>query len=278
MQKLSIRSVLERNDPHPSSALEVLTRRLADNGIVLNIETGPWLAGGSVRRSIAEGSWDLHKDTDFDLFFANHEQFNTVFELLALKSGINVTRDDLYYRDEYDESVPANPEIKTDIIMSSAPWSKHATHSINRLTFNGDNKWKCNLDVSFLIGTQTNDVANFKMKYTPFDSNAQIAEYDIQLIEKRFFADAEELINYFDFTICQFVTDGTTLLCGDFSLWDLGRKKLVVNKITYPVSSMRRMIKYANQGFYVCNGSMVQFLQQVVEDPQILETAFDYVD
>lgn len=122
----------------------------------------------------------------------------------------------------------------------------------------------------------TDDVDNFFVRIIQEDKPE--LTYKIQLIKKIFFKDAANLIDSFDFTICQFATDGEDLLCGDFSLWDLARKRLVVHKITYPVSSIRRLIKYTKQGFYVCNGAINDLLQKVVETPSILETRFQYVD
>lgn len=85
----------------------------------------------------------------------------------------------------------------------------------------------------------------------------------------------EHLIDEFDFTICQFAYDGDKLYCGDHSLWDLARKRLVINKITYPVASMRRLIKYTQQGYYACHGTMNQFLETIVKHPELLHNTAD---
>ena len=59
----------------------------------------------------------------------------------------------------------------------------------------------------------------------------------------------------FDYTICQFAVDTNGMLwCGDHSLWDLARKRLAVHRITFPVSSLRRLLKYTSKGFYACSG------------------------
>jgi hypothetical protein len=79
---------------------------------------------------------------------------------------------------------------------------------------------------------------------------------DVQCIRFAFYADAAAVIDSFDFTICQFAFDGVTLTTGAYSLWDLGRKRLAVHKVTFPVSSMRRVLKYATQGFKACNGCL----------------------
>jgi len=71
--------------------------------------------------------------------------------------------------------------------------------------------------------------------------------------------------------------DGTTLTVGDFTLWDLGRKRLAVHRITFPVSSMRRVLKYTRQGFYACNGALNSLLRATADNPE-LRTDIAYVD
>lgn len=93
---------------------------------------------------------------------------------------------------------------------------------------------------------------------------------DIQCIRFAFYPSAEAVVDSFDFTICQFAYDGQMLTCGDYALFDLGRKRLAVNRITYPVSSMRRMLKYARQGFMACNGALSEILKQTAQSPEIL--------
>lgn len=100
---------------------------------------------------------------------------------------------------------------------------------------------------------------------------------DIQCIRFKFYKDAAAVIDSFDFTICQFAFDGEHLITGEFSLWDLGRKKLAVHKITYPVSTMRRLLKYTNQGFTACNGALQTILRATVDNPE-LRTDIEYVD
>lgn len=100
---------------------------------------------------------------------------------------------------------------------------------------------------------------------------------DIQCIRFAFYASAEAVIDSFDFTICQFAFDGTTLTTGHYSLWDLGRKRLAVHKVTFPVSSMRRVLKYATQGFKACNGCLATLLRATAENPA-LNMEIAYVD
>lgn len=102
---------------------------------------------------------------------------------------------------------------------------------------------------------------------------------DIQAIKFRFYASAAELIDSFDYTITQFAYDGETLTTTPMALWDLGRKKLAVHKITYPVATMRRMLKYTSQGFTACAGCMQQILRDTAASPEAMaELDIEYVD
>ncbi len=103
-------------------------------------------------------------------------------------------------------------------------------------------------------------------------------KYTVQCITIAYYDSPEKVIETFDFTICQFVTDGVSLWSGDTSLFDLGRMRLVVHKISYPVASLRRLLKYTNQGFYACNGCLNSLLMSVAERPSLLAEKFKYID
>lgn len=100
---------------------------------------------------------------------------------------------------------------------------------------------------------------------------------DVQCIRFAFYATADAVIDSFDFTICQFAFDGVSLSVGTYSLWDLGRKRLAVHRVTFPVSSMRRVLKYATQGFKACNGCLATLLRATADNPS-LKTEIAYVD
>lgn len=102
---------------------------------------------------------------------------------------------------------------------------------------------------------------------------------DYQLIRFQFYTHAHAVIDSFDFTLCQFVTDGNLLTCGPTSLWDAARKRLVLHRLTFPVSTMRRLLKYQKQGFYACAGCLSAILTATIQSPELhtqLET--EYVD
>ncbi|MCO5159667.1 MAG: hypothetical protein M9939_00905 [Mesorhizobium sp.] len=102
---------------------------------------------------------------------------------------------------------------------------------------------------------------------------------DVQAIRFRFYDCAEAVIDSFDYTITQFALDGDDLVTTPIALWDLGRKRLAVHKITYPVATLRRMLKYTRQGFTACNGCLATLLRETAQSPEAL-AALDigYVD
>lgn len=94
----------------------------------------------------------------------------------------------------------------------------------------------------------------------------------VQAIKHKFYSSMDDLLDSFDFTICQFGFDGQNILMTNEALIDSQRKRLVPHKIQFGVSSLRRIIKYTSQGYYMCAGAATAFLQQVVSKPETLDT------
>lgn len=110
------------------------------------------------------------------------------------------------------------------------------------------------------------------------EETEELETVKIQLITIDYYNFVQDLLDSFDFTITQFAYDGKYLYCGEYSLWDLARRRLAVHKITYGVASMRRLIKYTNQGFTACQGCLTQFLETVAEKPEVIRSDIQYVD
>ncbi|MFG1389057.1 hypothetical protein [Xanthobacter versatilis] len=167
--------------------------------------TGPWLAGGSLRRSLLR----QEPDSDFDLFFRDADQL-----------------------EDFRNGVEAAGLVKVRETVHHVHYRGRVGGSIER---------------------------------------------DVQLIRFAFYGNAAAVIDSFDFTICQIAYDGEKLFVGEHTLWDLARKRLAVNKITFPVSSTRRMLKYAAQGFTACNGCLSALLRSTIDNPE-LRMDIAYVD
>lgn len=101
----------------------------------------------------------------------------------------------------------------------------------------------------------------------------------VQAIHFKYYNSVEEVLDSFDYTITQFVLDKDDVYTTDMSLWDLGRRKLAIHKVTYPVATMRRMLKYGNQGFTACGGCMADLYKKTIESNTALgELDIHYVD
>jgi hypothetical protein len=104
-------------------------------------------------------------------------------------------------------------------------------------------------------------------------------ERDVQLIRFKYYQSAEDVIDSFDFTICMVAFDGETLTAGEYALFDLGRQTLAIHQVTFPVSTMRRMIKYTKQGFRACPGAMATILRETATNPELMaKLDIQYVD
>lgn len=93
---------------------------------------------------------------------------------------------------------------------------------------------------------------------------------DIQAIRFRWYESAEAVIDSFDYTITQFCIDSGALVTTPEAIWDLGRKRLAIHRVTYPVATMRRMLKYTKQGFTACAGCMATLLRETAQSPEAL--------
>lgn len=180
--------------------------------------TGPWLAGGALRRTLLKQPLD----SDFDFFFAGAEQFIAFCNEMK-KRGAWV--------------VSTNEHNTTFKLPSVAPTS---------------------------IG--------------PDEFTDYLPELTIQAIATRWYVDLADVLDSFDFTLCQFGYDGTSLVCGDYALWDLGRIKLVPHKLTFGTASLRRLLKYTKQGFTICGGGLSNFLEQVADNPTVIRRETLYLD
>ena len=80
---------------------------------------------------------------------------------------------------------------------------------------------------------------------------------------KIFFKNPKETINNFDFTVSMFAVDKDNVYYDDMSFVDLSKRQLMINKITYPESTISRMNRYIRKGFYICNGELYKIIQSI---------------
>jgi hypothetical protein len=88
----------------------------------------------------------------------------------------------------------------------------------------------------------------------------------VQLI-KREYEDLYQLLNSFDFTHCVFAYDGLAVYTSSEALLDTPARRLIVNRITpdFALDSFRRMIKYIQRGYTICDKELTDMLRSVRE-------------
>jgi len=103
-------------------------------------------------------------------------------------------------------------------------------------------------------------------------------ELKVQAIRLSYFGTIRETIEAFDFSLCKFGFDGENLSFGLWSLYDLASKRLVPDTISFGTSTLRRIIKYTGQGYTICSGGLAAILQQVADNPAIIQSDVEYID
>ena len=103
--------------------------------------------------------------------------------------------------------------------------------------------------------------------------------YKVQAIKIGFYATVEECLDTFDFTICQLAAHKGKLYVGQYTMWDLARKRLALHKLTYGAATVRRLLKYTKRGFTTaCSGCIVSILEAVGEYPSVINSDIQYLD
>jgi len=116
------------------------------------------------------------------------------------------------------------------------------------------------IDVFFANDTQYNNFVialnklNATISYesnnaTTFDLPVSGVIFKVQLIKKEWCQNLFDIFNNFDFTCCQFATDGKTIVSTKDAIVDCQNKILRFNSRATKVLDSRRVIKYSFYGF-----------------------------
>lgn len=85
---------------------------------------------------------------------------------------------------------------------------------------------------------------------------------------KKFFADPQTTIEAFDFTVSMFAVDQEKIYHGETTFIDLAKRQLMINKITYPASSLSRAFRYYTKGFRMCQGEIKKLFEAIQSTPK----------
>jgi hypothetical protein len=87
----------------------------------------------------------------------------------------------------------------------------------------------------------------------------------VQLIKTMWYPSLAHVLHSFDFTAAQIGMDKEGVVLNPLAVLDISRKRLVLSRMTFPSSTLRRMIKYTQKGYYACPGSL-QVIAQATAD------------
>lgn len=76
-----------------------------------------------------------------------------------------------------------------------------------------------------------------------------------------------DIIDTFDFTVCQFMYDGDKVICNPSSIIDVYHKRIVINNIQplFVLDTFRRVQKYIQKGYSICNGGIKDIMDKCRE-------------
>lgn len=149
-----------------------------------------------------------------------------------------------------DNTLPMSDDYDYDIFFSS---EEQLEHHINTKPY----KYKL-----FKVSSLSYSYA------VEFDKQRLIVQY----IKYSVFPSVEALLNNFDITVCQFAYDGTDLICGDFSLYDLACKRLMPHNLKDKATLPGRLIKYKDLGFVHPDKTFMSVINSLPKDTKRVES------
>lgn len=95
---------------------------------------------------------------------------------------------------------------------------------------------------------------------------------------KRYYNSMEECISQFDFTVCCCAVDHEDVKHHEDYFIDMATKRLIINNIIMPLSTLRRVQKYTRRGYRICDGGLLTISKSLAEidyeDPE--ENFFEF--
>lgn len=100
----------------------------------------------------------------------------------------------------------------------------------------------------------------------------------IQLIEtQKKYSTPQELILDFDINACIFALHQGELFFRKQSIKDIKKKHITINKVTYPIATLKRISKYQSKGYKITLAA-AEFVKQVAENSLDMDLDRVYID
>jgi hypothetical protein len=94
-------------------------------------------------------------------------------------------------------------------------------------------------------------------------TNEDPTKLPIQLIKMVWFSAPEDVIDSFDFTVCQFSATREHLIFNPVSWVDLHNKELIAHRWQIPVEMLYRLIKYVKKGFKASPRTLINACESI---------------
>lgn len=84
---------------------------------------------------------------------------------------------------------------------------------------------------------------------------------------KKYFPTPQATIDNFDFTVCMMAVNRMNFYHHPTSFIDLAKKQLMVANLTYPASTMKRVLKYYQKWYKICNEELAKIVIAIRNTP-----------
>lgn len=85
----------------------------------------------------------------------------------------------------------------------------------------------------------------------------------LQIIRKHSFDSPEKTLEAFDFTVCAMAVSPSRVVMHENAMLDLAMRRLAVIALPFPLSSMKRALKYSGNGFKICSGELTKLIEAI---------------
>ena len=119
-------------------------------------------------------------------------------------------------------------------------------------------------DLDLFVSLNLTNAHGYKLVY--FNENLRTykkGKIKVQIVYREY-TSMDDILDNFDFTVCQFSFDGEFVYCKPESLLDVYHKRIVINNINplFVLDTVRRVQKYIGKGYTICNGGIKEILDK----------------
>jgi hypothetical protein len=93
----------------------------------------------------------------------------------------------------------------------------------------------------------------------------------VQLLKMVWYDSPDHVIDTFDFTIAQFAFTNKAFVFNGEAMLDIAKKRLILHRMQFPASTLRRLVKYTQKGYYACPGSLVTICEAIQKFTGVLD-------